>query len=273
MLTMSNTTSVILMIILMELLSWAFSLMISKEVLVKYLVLQGYFTILMVSMVLIQVKLAFLMLLFKMGIPPFHLWVVAIMLKLKKKEFVFFSTLHKFIPLLALAKFSSNYSLISLAVVTMVISSILIFMLVHISLVMLFSSFIHTGWMVMSSSLNLELMLTYWLGYTYVLVTLFLLLLGSNLKSLGMSQTSASALTLLVLSGLPPFIMFWLKVNVLYGILFFSPTMVWMLLFTTVLAISAYYYTFHSSCYPSLLVSSGGMITSLVPASVFLLLY
>jgi hypothetical protein len=187
----------------------------------------------------------FLGLLLKIGLPPIHVWFIKLSFFMKKWVFLLFSTIHKLLPLLFMGRLLlSSYVVLA---ILLVIAGRLIFQVFELFIVLLTSSIVHRSWTLLSIQFNLKLSLRYWILYSFV----FLLFLSTIhflfLFKGGIEQSSSTAIIWLILSGLPPFIMFWLKVWIFLLLVQVRPGLRLILVFTSVLALTSYFRAFHVS--------------------------
>jgi len=78
------------MLVVMELLSWLFSLLLGARAF-KYLLMQRYFVLFRLIFIRVSGDLVLAVFLVKIGIPPFHLWLIPVLINLKKINFRFFN--------------------------------------------------------------------------------------------------------------------------------------------------------------------------------------
>jgi len=238
-------SSIIFLFIFLEMLSWIFTILIPTFISIKYLIIQAYFMILgLVGLLWVPIFLFFGLLL-KIGLPPMHIWFIKLSFFMKKWVFLFFSTIHKLLPLLFIGSLllRSNVFLI----VLLVIAGRLIFQVFELFLVLLTSSIVHRSWTLLGIQFNLKLSLRYWTLYSIVfflfLSTIHFLLLFKR----GIEQSSSTAIIWLVLSGLPPFVMFWLKLWIFMLLVQVRSRLGLVLVFISVLALTRYFRAFHTS--------------------------
>jgi len=92
------------LLVVLELLSWLFVILVPNTSTLNYLLVQRYFLILGIARILFLPSLLIIVFLLKLGIPPFHVWFIKIARVLNKNRFSFIITLHKLIPILFLSK-------------------------------------------------------------------------------------------------------------------------------------------------------------------------
>jgi len=80
----------------------------------------------------------------KMGLPPFHIWFYKISFLIDKRAFLFFTTIHKIIPLFFLLKVRAFY-LLGISIRVLLISIILIVEVGGLFYVVILSSIVHSS--------------------------------------------------------------------------------------------------------------------------------
>lgn len=148
-----------------------------------------------------------------MGIPPFHGWLLPLLRAVRKEVFLFITTVHKLIPVLFLLilifVIKGRHSVI-LGLLTMGV--ILLRVSVTFMLIVVFSSFVHSGWILLGLLVSVGFVVFYW--RIYLIVSSALLRIKQTLLRQRVANRSVMALYWLILSGLPPFVVFWLKAHV-----------------------------------------------------------
>jgi len=242
---LGNNESLILLLVSLECLSWIFILIISLDLRFSYLIIQGYFFLWrLVFLIIGRFRGLLLTFLFKIGLPPFQRWMLHIFPSLDKRNFWFISSLHKILPIILLIWLFSGLLLLYLVVIIMVTAILLRFHRTSILFVIRFSSMSHTGWMLRISMLRIGALIKYILCY-YILFFLFIAFLqGSWVTTAAFSQRRILRLTWLVMSGIPPFLIFWLKAKVIIGIILLDLLLRVLLLISVVILILIYYRVF-----------------------------
>lgn len=209
-----GSTRILISILLMEVLSWCFIKFIPSWRVMKYLFLQRAFLIFTMISILWWKPLLILGLLLKIGLPPFHLWIIRLISELKLLPFIFIQTLHKLFPVLIFSKVFKE-SLFSFILRFLILfTGVLVSNIRNILFVLRISSILHTFWILLGRIISLSLILLYWGAYCSLL-GLLLKSINSNFLWLNLfNQRRLTSLIWLVSSGMPPFAIFWLKVCV-----------------------------------------------------------
>jgi len=237
--------SFILIFVYLEMLSWVFTILIPTFLAIKYLIMQAYFIVLSLIGLLWIPLLLVLGLLLKVGLPPIHVWFIKLSFFMKKWVFLIFSTLHKLLPLFLLGRLFllGSYLLGAL----LIVAGRLIFQVFELFFILITSSIVHRRWTLLRIQYRLKLSLTYWVIYSLVFFTFLSTIHFILLFKGGVEQSSSTGTIWLILSGLPPFIIFWLKVWVFLFIVQVRVGLRLVLIFISVLALTSYFRAFHIS--------------------------
>lgn len=242
---MGGVRNLILLLFLLELLSWLFAIFI-KESRTKYLLIQRRFLLTSLSGLLWIKELLSLRLLLKIGIPPFHLWMVSLSRRLRLNLFIFFITIHKLGPIRVLSKIIRVY----IIVVAWFTSFIVAFNLLptkSLILILIYSSILHRGWIVRVSIWNYRFFLVYWAVYSLILTMWLSFFKSQDFSIINIKQGSLRNMGWLVLAGMPPFRLFWLKINLFFHFNIIRIILRIVFIFTIIIALRAYFRVFQSS--------------------------
>lgn len=229
----------VLSLVFLEILSWVFIIITTfynNLVIIKYIFLQGIFVLLVFMGYLLNEGFLYIAIMIKLGFPPFHNWVFVVTKDLSKHMFRFFLTFHKILPILILRKFIFNYSIVAL----ILMSSFLLPRFSSLRGALIFSSLIHTVWILIGSLTRLSIILLYWTFYSGLV---YLLVFNRMLETshINKNQDFFRRVTWYILSGIPPFIMFWIKVLILKELLESFESIRFLVLIVSVLTIFIYF--------------------------------
>lgn len=253
----SGLSNLIVIIMLLELFSWIFTFFIKAHAF-KYLIVQRWVFFFIITFLLIKSKIVILPILIKIGLPPFHQWVILISFFLRKLSLAFFLSVHKVFPLFFLRKLIFWRNL--LVIVYIIIIGIII-MVSSLALILVFlsSSWLHSGWILIAGLQNAKLIMVYMVIYLSIFAMLLFLLSKMILYSL-VFQNSLSNFLLLVISGLPPFSIFCFKLFVITFIAELVTRVTLLFLVSSVFRLFTYYRIFHVSLRSSLLAQNSVII-------------
>ena len=166
--------------------------------------------------------------LLKLGSAPFQFWYLKLIQKISWKNIWLLSVWQKFIPLILL-KFSSSVILILFGVINVLTRRLSSVKQKKIKKILGLSSLFSLGWVISVIVLS-EIWLWFILGYGLVLINLILSLISTQLLSVENLESSLRNpinllvffLNLLIVRGIPPFIVFYLKILILSLLIKFS---------------------------------------------------
>lgn len=206
---------IIILRIVLELLSWLFLIIIDKHGTLKYLLVQSFFFRTLIILVFVKESYLWLPFFLKIGLPPFHFWILRLASYLRTKSLTFFLTLHKIAPLLILTKIISLYARLALFGGLLVVGAALLFFLSNTTLLLARSSIVHSIWALFSRRLFISVF--YWSAYS-ILVYLIFINIWMFVEQQIFFQNILRKILWVVLIGLPPFIIFWLKLFIIFCI-------------------------------------------------------
>nr|AJP00036.1 NADH dehydrogenase subunit 2 [Bugula neritina] len=224
----------------------------SIDSMVKYLLLQsGGSALMLTSMVinsLTQSKNMFLLsILLKIGLFPFFQWVPTIMTTLTWFGCFMIATIQKIGPVIILMKSNNNSFMLLLisSSLSVLFSGMLGLNQTNLRTLLGYSSVSHTAWMSASLIHSSKLMTTYLIYYFLISTILFFFLNKKNLNKINIYYSNNDPnmpkiiVMLVVLAGIPPFSMFFLKLMILTKLSYYNFIANTLILGTT---LSSYYY-------------------------------
>jgi len=237
--------SFILVFFYLELLSWTFTLIMPVFISMKYLIIQVYFMILSLMGLLWFPVLLILGFFLKIGLPPIHIWFIKLTFLIKKWVFLIFSTAHKLFPLVLLGSLFTRRRYFLW--VLLLIGGRLIFQVFDFFFILLASSIVHSSWTLLAIQFSLKLRLTYWILYSLVFLIFLSTVHFFLLFKRGVEQSRSTAIAWLILSGLPPFVIFWLKIWIFLRLCQTRESLSLIVVIISVLALASYFRAFHTS--------------------------
>jgi len=109
------------------------------------------------------------------------------------------------------------------------------------------SSIVHRLWIVLRFAVRKSFAICYWAIYCFLVFVLVRSCSTWNTLILTLSQRSLTMVSWLIISGIPPFSLFWLKASLFIS--FIRIRLCWRILviFSSVMALSVYFWAFHLS--------------------------
>ena len=185
----------------------------------------------------------------KLGLFPFYQWVPLVMRSLSWPGCYLLITFQKLGPLLMVVniRWELTYVALLLGAIRVLVRGLLGFNQRKFRPLMAYSSVAHTGWLLCACVISLKILALYLLGYMYVSAILFNIFntnySGGIISSSKNLKRNYMVNTLLIgLAGIPPFTVFFLKVQ-LMAFLSLNPLVLGVIILGTVMAIY-YYLTF-----------------------------
>lgn len=132
-----------------------------------------------------------------------------------------------------------------LILLSILFRTVLIIIRTNLLVTFYFSSRSHSLWIFFRRSCRSSLILLYFFIYLSVNIFLLLSIFQVKLFLLFYSQSTIRIIYWLIISGIPPFSMFWLKVNVVLWIKFYSVIIIFYILILSVFSLRGYYFSFH----------------------------
>nr|YP_010580143.1 NADH dehydrogenase subunit 2 [Trichogramma pretiosum]UZS90444.1 NADH dehydrogenase subunit 2 [Trichogramma pretiosum] len=269
MIFLSNTWITNWMIMEINLISFIMMMIFDKnlknELLMNYFLLQTFnsyiflFSSLLMNYMNMMFFFIFLMnlaMLTKLGIPPFYIWYLKIMMNLNWLNLLFMSTIQKIIPMfifMMLVSFNNKYLFffnVLMILFFMFIISILGLNQINMKLILAYSSMVQISWMMMLSYLNELVFLNYF--FIYLIISINLIFMFYKMNFLNLNQLSIlkfnnkyvyflMMMLLLSLSSIPPmfgFLMKWISIDLMSkNLLFF---MILMMIFNSLVSMFFY---------------------------------
>nr|ALR69367.1 NADH dehydrogenase subunit 2 [Bemisia tabaci] len=203
-----------------------------SELMMSYYLVQVVFSLLMLTFILFYMfNLGYLCsfilvlgMLAKMGMFPFHFWLIMVCGKLEWTGFFVLSTIMKLIPLILLYYLFSMLSFFFVTASSVIFGSLMGLNNNVIQKMMGYSSMITMCWLIYSMSISLYLFLGYFTGYMIMLFWLVNVLTKYNVFYVNQFKFNSMNLDMkivifiygLSISGFPPFLGFlikWLVIN------------------------------------------------------------
>nr|YP_010352904.1 NADH dehydrogenase subunit 2 [Macrolenostreptus orestes]UOF70309.1 NADH dehydrogenase subunit 2 [Macrolenostreptus orestes] len=162
-----------------------------------------------------------LALMLKLGAAPMHFWFPQVMEGLNWPSSIMLLTWQKIAPLFLMTTYNLMNPLLYLVIISSAITGAVGGLnQLLLRKILAYSSINHLAWMIMSSLISMNILLTYFIIYSLVTMTIILLLMSNNLIHLSQLMSNhyslslipvALFLNLLSLGGMPPFLGFFPK--------------------------------------------------------------
>nr|QWY23080.1 NADH dehydrogenase subunit 2 [Koreocerus koreanus]QXP43449.1 NADH dehydrogenase subunit 2 [Koreocerus koreanus] len=230
------------------------NLMISSECAMKYFITQSMSSsifILGVIFMLMGVNMNYeliinVSMIMKMGIAPFHTWVLSIINGLSYTALFNLFTTMKIVPMMVIMKM--NLSLNLIIILTLIVGSTFGLSQNSIRKMLAYSSIFNMGFMIYSTS-NMSLWLMYFLIYTVSLLMLILILHLNNINYLNqllinkieLKMKLSIWILMLSMGGMPPMMGFMSKLIVIESSIQFNDWIISMVMIITSLLTMFFY--------------------------------
>lgn len=168
--------------------------------------------------------LIILAIILKTGIFPFHSWLIEISLRIYWINISILLTWQKIIPLIILLKISQKININKIAILSIVPIRVVILSISNTKKIIVLSSLIHNGWIILSIKLFKIISLFYIVIYSVILLIINIFLIVNRIKKI-LSQLKEKKtffnLSILIFSiaGIPPSIGFLLKLRVIFSLI------------------------------------------------------
>lgn len=160
----------------------------------------------------------------KTGIFPFHAWLLNLSNNINWINITILLTWQKLIPLILLYKAREKTNLIYITIYIIISSNIIILTIINIKKILVISSIIHRGWVILVIKMIKISFLIYIRIYSLILIALNLNLIKENIKSIyhqinRKTSNTNKIILMFSLAGIPPTTGFILKLSVFFTLL------------------------------------------------------
>nr|YP_010264219.1 NADH dehydrogenase subunit 2 [Ophrygonius sp.]UFK32136.1 NADH dehydrogenase subunit 2 [Ophrygonius sp.]UIN24731.1 NADH dehydrogenase subunit 2 [Ophrygonius sp.] len=204
----------------------------STESAIKYFIVQCSASLIFLMGIILLMNnfmmfnyMIFMSLMLKMSAAPFHFWFPEIIETLKWPPSIMLMTIQKISPLIITTYLPmSMNSIIIFSLISILMGSMQGILQTSFKKILTFSSITHTGWMIITINLSMNIWTIYFIFYSLSLMSIVLIMIYYNISNL-MNITSIPSLMfitfvkmMITMSGIPPFIMFlvkWLTIQLL----------------------------------------------------------
>nr|QYF09532.1 NADH dehydrogenase subunit 2 [Haemaphysalis kolonini] len=185
--------------------------------------------------------------LIKLAMVPFHFWLTIISESLDMWSMFMMLTIQKIIPLFILTSIKYNIILF-FGLISSIFGSIMAFNSKFLKKILIFSSISHLGWLVILINFNSNFWISYLMIYALIISKILNLASNNNLikissfflKKMSTSEKISFMCLMMSLSGMPPFIGFFIKLMAIMIIIKMTKIMMIILIISSL--INIYFY-------------------------------
>jgi len=241
-----GTINVLRLLVFLEILSWLFVLLLPFTSSFNYLIIQRYFLLLRLTRLVIIPSLLVICFFIKLGLPPFHMWFLRISGVSRKGTFLFIITIHKLLPILFLEKIIFGLVSFLMLIFSVLVVGLILVRRRTIFFTLVFSSILNRVWILLRGFLGKGFILFFWLFYRLLLILLLSLVGFDVIREYCFNQRIITRRCWLLMSGIPPFMIFWLKLHALIWLISSLGLIIRLvILIFSVVALTSYYRTWH----------------------------
>nr|YP_009370174.1 NADH dehydrogenase subunit 2 [Haemaphysalis concinna]ARO89812.1 NADH dehydrogenase subunit 2 [Haemaphysalis concinna]UNO53962.1 NADH dehydrogenase subunit 2 [Haemaphysalis concinna] len=222
---------------------------------ITYFIIQSFSSILFfMSSSMISIGYSTLMgilinisILIKLAMIPFHFWLTSISEILDYNSFLIILTFQKVIPLFILDKMKMEISLL-ISIMSLMLSSIMIFNFKIFKKILIFSSISHLSWMIIIMFIPSNFWIMYMLIYFMMINSILKILKNNKILSINnmtnmklpVNEKIKMIISMLSLGGLPPFLGFLIKFIAISLIIKYSIIIMMILIISSLINIYIY---------------------------------
>nr|WPS93625.1 NADH dehydrogenase subunit 2 [Rhipicephalus haemaphysaloides] len=159
----------------------------------------------------------------KLGLIPFHFWLIMISESLTFYSLFILLTAQKMIPLLIIEKFM-NSLMMPLFIFSTLMASIMAMKYKMIKKILIFSSISHQGWILCLIAKKMNFWISYMLMYSIIIYAIIKncktvnMEMLSNLtsKKMTLKMKNSMIMSMMSLAGMPPFLGFFMKIMAIF---------------------------------------------------------
>nr|YP_010693854.1 NADH dehydrogenase subunit 2 [Haemaphysalis bispinosa]WCD42294.1 NADH dehydrogenase subunit 2 [Haemaphysalis bispinosa] len=222
---------------------------------ISYYIIQSFSSIMffmgssmmMMNYLIINETLINMSLMVKLAMIPFHSWLTSISETMDYNSFMIILTFQKVIPLFILNKMKSGITF-WISILSLILSSIMIYNLKLFKKIMIFSSISHLSWMIIIMFSSSSFWLLYMIIYSLMIFSICKIFKKFNINSIydlmksKITNNDKTSIIILMMSlgGIPPFIGFLIKFLALIIIIKYSIMSIIILILSSLINIFIY---------------------------------
>nr|BAD24949.1 NADH dehydrogenase subunit 2 [Haemaphysalis flava] len=222
---------------------------------ISYFIVQSFSSILFfMSASMIHMNYSYFMeilinisVLIKLGMIPFHFWLISISEVLDYNSFLLILTIQKIIPLFILFKMKTEISLF-ISILSLMMSSIMIFNLKMLKKILIFSSISHLSWMIILMFILSNFWISYMIIYflminsivNFLKKNMIMSLNGLTSNKISVNEKISIIISMMSLGGMPPLLGFVIKFIAITLIIKYSMILMMILIMSSLINIFIY---------------------------------
>nr|QAX90618.1 NADH dehydrogenase subunit 2 [Haemaphysalis flava] len=222
---------------------------------ISYFIVQSFSSILFfMSASMIHMNYSYFMeilinisVLIKLGMIPFHFWLISISEVLDYNSFLLILTIQKIIPLFILFKMKTEISLF-ISILSLMMSSIMIFNLKMLKKILIFSSISHLSWMIILMFILSNFWISYMIIYflminsivNFLKKNMIMSLNGLTSNKISVNEKISIIISMMSLGGMPPLLGFVIKFIAIKLIIKYSMILMMILIMSSLINIFIY---------------------------------
>nr|YP_010535779.1 NADH dehydrogenase subunit 2 [Rhipicephalus simus]QLD97323.1 NADH dehydrogenase subunit 2 [Rhipicephalus simus]UYB78834.1 NADH dehydrogenase subunit 2 [Rhipicephalus simus] len=185
--------------------------------------------------------------LIKLGVIPFHFWLIMISESLTFYTLFILLTIQKIIPLLIIEKFM-NPLIMPLYVLSTLMASFMALKYKMMKKILIFSSISHQGWILCLIAKKMNFWISYLMMYSIIIYTIikncktinFINLNNLSMMKMTLSVKNSMIMSMMSLAGMPPFLGFFMKIMAIF--LLMKMNLFFMIILITSSLINLFFY-------------------------------
>nr|YP_009471789.1 NADH dehydrogenase subunit 2 [Haemaphysalis japonica]AVI15571.1 NADH dehydrogenase subunit 2 [Haemaphysalis japonica] len=222
---------------------------------ITYFIVQSFSSILFfMSSSMISMNYSYFMeilinisILIKLAMIPFHFWLISISEMLDYNSLLIILTIQKIIPLFILFKMKTEISLF-ISILSLVLSSVMIFNFKMLKKILIFSSISHLSWMIILMTISSNFWISYMIIYFLMINSIVNFLKKNKITTISemtsnkisINEKISIIISMMSLGGMPPFVGFVIKFIAIMLIIKYSIIVMMILIMSSLINIYIY---------------------------------
>nr|UXX50250.1 NADH dehydrogenase subunit 2 [Haemaphysalis japonica] len=222
---------------------------------ITYFIVQSFSSILFfMSSSMISMNYSYFMeilinisILIKLAMIPFHFWLISISEMLDYNSLLIILTIQKIIPLFILFSMKTEISLF-ISILSLVLSSVMIFNFKMLKKILIFSSISHLSWMIILMTISSNFWISYMIIYFLMINSIVNFLKKNKITTISemtsnkisINEKISIIISIMSLGGMPPFVGFVIKFIAIMLIIKYSIIVMMILIMSSLINIYIY---------------------------------